>query len=62
LQEATPFVPEGAFEGAKRALELLYDHIFNKYIYKSKKSTIVDSLRQKIESIDRETLDKIKYF
>jgi hypothetical protein len=36
--------------------------VFNKYIYRSKKAAIVESLLKKIDSVQREMLEKIKYF
>lgn len=49
-------------EGARHAVELIFDEVFDKYIYKSKKMAIIENLLKKIESVDREVLEKLKYF
>jgi len=48
-------------EGTQHAVQLIYDDIFKKYIYRQKKVQIINGLIKKIEEIDSKKLSKLKY-
>lgn len=44
---ATTLAPV-TLEGSRHAISLIFDEVFNKYIYRSKKTSIIDSLLKKL--------------
>jgi len=48
-------------ERAKHAILLIYDHIFQKFLFKQKKNMIINGLMAKFEEISGKTLKAISY-
>lgn len=49
-------------ERARHAILLIYDHIFQKFLFKEKKAMIVEGLMAKFGQIEGKTLKAISYY
>ena len=49
-------------EEAKRAIDVVYDRLFTKFFFKSKKGLILRGLISKFEDIPQSTLRRVSYF